>query len=356
MLRLLLVENFQDILNDYLFMFDKDYPYITDKELAFINNVQLGMKLFCVSIATEDNLNETANFFNKAYRTRNDTYDILRFISNFELELAYNLFYMLDMHNIQYRNIAKEKKNHIVELLSETLKLDDSNEILKFMYHTGVLVGELEKVLLEPLKIDEQLRTDYVDLINKLDKPTTVTINNLINMGNIYGYSQNILTKLYERRAFTTYIASCTRNNNNFSIEDERIEDLWPSYIKILKSETGYTNTKKKMSENIEFIEMLNIKRSYIGLPECSRIYFTKILQDKDILENIMTYDGDFIEQYLSEIIGFYDKEAAETFVKEISLSDELLKSQNVYDNTHQKLIDPVLKSKYTRVRNKTLE
>jgi hypothetical protein len=50
------------------------------------------------------------------------------------------------------------------------------------------------------------------------------------------------------------------------------------------------------------------------------------------------------------------DRESAETFVENISLSEELLRSQAIYDSTHPKLIDSVLKSKYTIFRNRILE
>ena len=355
-LRVLALEKFQEKIKDYLFMFEAEYPYVTEEELILVNHVQVAIKLLNRSVAEAGDMKRTAAFFNRARRTNTETYEILQFIAGYESGLVYELFYSLDMKILPYKNIAKAKQSYIVELLTESLELNDPQEALRFMVHTGILLSSLEEILTEPLKTDEQIREDYVDLINRLDKPTEMTISNLITMGQIFRYSPAILDKLFERNAFTIYIASSTLRDKAFRVEEDRRDALWPSYIKILKSEEAYKQTKQAMSQNLDFLNLLIAKKDYVGLPGASRIFLAKVPQDMECIENIMTYENDVIEQYFSIIVGFQDKEAAEKFVNEITSNNELIKSQSIYDNTHPKLIDPTLKSRYTRLRNKALE
>lgn len=354
-LRLLVTEKFQRIIDDYIFMFADDYPYATAQELANTSHLKLGIKILNYRVASENDMQTTADFFNKKRRTRDETFEILQFISKFKPGLTYKLFYLLNMHNIQYKNIAKAKREQLLEILADSLSIHEPDEILKFISHTGVLDESLEKELSELLRNDDQLRKGYVDIINYIDKPTATTISNLLNIDVVYSYSPKILHKLFERKAYTTYIESSTLKNGCFKLDEDK-DILWSSFITILKSENEFKQTKDAMSKNKSFLAMLNANEDYINLPESSRMFLSKIPQDKKCIVNIMTYSKQFIEQYFAEIVGFHDKEAAELFVEEITSSDKLLRSQIIYDHTHPRLIDPVLKSKYTRARNKLFE
>jgi len=261
------------------------------------------------------------------------------------------------MQKVQYKNVARAKREQLLVELTESLNLDESNELLKYMAHVGILDELLEKELTELLRDDEQLRKDYIAVVNKIDKPTPTTILNILKPGTIYPYSERVLSKLYERKAYIQYIVSSTLKSGYFEVSEDK-DKLWSSYIKILKSE-GYTQTKKAMSKNNDFLQELNTNRNYIGLPPSGRIILSKIPQDKNCIEDIMTfeaYENDFIEQYLSQIVGFYDREAAVAFIENIILSDVLLQSKSIYEHTHSMLEDPALKSKYTRARNKLFE
>ena len=354
-IRLLVIEKFQKIIDDYIFMFGDDYPYINEYELGLVDDVQISIKLFNSKIASEDDLQITADFFNKSRLTREETSEILRFITNFESALSYQLFYLVNMQNTQYKNLAKAKRDLLRSDLYDILVLNNAAEALKFMAHTGVLDETLEKGFLETLKTDSGFRENYVELINKLDKPTLTTITNIAKMGTVYAYSPKILEKLYERKMYRVYILSSTKRNNSFIVEEDTSEELWASYIDILKNADSYKCTKSAMAQNMDFLDKVSVRGDYIDFPESSRIFFTKLLQDQKNIKNILTYDADFIEKYFSQIEGFYDRDSAELFVEKITSSDELIKSQSVYDNTHSKLIDPGLKAKYTRLRNKVL-
>ena len=66
-----------------------------------------------------------------------------------------------------------------------------------------------------------------------------------------------------------------------------------------------------------------------------------------------MTYGETFALTYFTQINGFKDATAAKTFVDLVSESKLLIKSQELYNHTHEKLINSALKAKYTKARKK---
>ena len=65
-----------------------------------------------------------------------------------------------------------------------------------------------------------------------------------------------------------------------------------------------------------------------------------------------MGYSGERAA-YLTTIKGFKDKPAATAFVVGVEANVDLLRSDELYSNTHEKLLDGYLKAKYTRARTK---
>ena len=60
-----------------------------------------------------------------------------------------------------------------------------------------------------------------------------------------------------------------------------------------------------------------------------------------------------FALRYFCKIGGFRDWEAANTFVELISKDPVLLASEELYEHTHSRLVNGVLKGKYTNPRKK---
>lgn len=114
-----------------------------------------------------------------------------------------------------------------------------------------------------------------------------------------------------------------------------------------------YKNTIGYMIKNIDFIRQLFEEKVYLEVEKERLLAFNKILQTKDIIIYIFGKDEETITEYFSNTIGFADKNAASTFVDEIEKQSKLLVSRKIYNNIHDKLVDPVLKGKYTRCQRK---
>ena len=82
-------------------------------------------------------------------------------------------------------------------------------------------------------------------------------------------------------------------------------------------------------------------------------MYYASVKQDVDCLNDIVSgkYNNEYVITYLSKIYGFEDYWAAKAFIDNLDGNDYILKSDDVYKNTYEKLWDGILKGKYTRKR-----
>ncbi len=200
--------------------------------------------------------------------------------------------------------------------------------------------------------MDSDLEKMYVDVVSSLDKISDQTIRNLVELKTIYPFSQQILEKLYEKKYYKYYIVSKTLADRKFTIEEKRKEILWQTYVDIYVNNL-YNNTCKHMQNNVRFVKELEEKKCYVGVTDNIKC-FSSIYQTINLLEYVFGLaDFEIKENYFSVIAGFDSKDAAEYFVSQIVLVPELLMSESIYGNTHDKLIDGVLKGKYTKARKK---
>ena len=150
------------------------------------------------------------------------------------------------------------------------------------------------------------------------------------------------------------FSVSCkTRALRRFEPEDgEHGKILWPVYLRMFQ-QPGYKNTSEYMVENTAFIERLMSERMYEGTCQEKLALFAKVLQSEACIEFILGLDTETALAYLTTIKGFKDKPAATAFVVGVEANVDLLRSDELYSNTHEKLLDGYLKAKYTRARTK---
>ena len=94
-------------------------------------------------------------------------------------------------------------------------------------------------------------------------------------------------------------------------------------------------------------------KQEYLGITNDNILPLAKVSQDRKCIEYVFDLDAEVCLEYMKQIFGFKDKDAAEAFVNSAEKSSYILESDEVYDNVHAKLVDGYLKGKYTRMRNK---
>ena len=132
----------------------------------------------------------------------------------------------------------------------------------------------------------------------------------------------------------------------------ERFDMLWPVYVKVF-SENKYINTCTYMSNNYDFLSLIIKRKAYEEFSEEARIILAKVYQNSDSIVNVLEYGIKFAIKYYSSIGGFSDYDAANTFVDIVEQNIQILASDDVYNNTYEKLWNAPLKSRYTKLRKK---
>ena len=164
---------------------------------------------------------------------------------------------------------------------------------------------------------------------------------------------KRVYRRYYELGYYKQYVSCATRDQKKFEMEGgERGALLWPVYVEIF-GHSGYEMTWKYMSQSREFLEKLMHEKAYIGMEANRLLPLASIQQDKECIEYFLGLDTANALEYLTKIDGFADRPAAEAFVEGVVQHLDLLRSDELYAHTHNKLLDGILKAKYTRARTR---
>ena len=137
-------------------------------------------------------------------------------------------------------------------------------------------------------------------------------------------------------------------------MEADKKSILWETYKRMFNG-THNKGTRAYMIKNKEFLKELVDDHAYENA-EDQIIEYAHAMQSTDLLQYIFdTLPQKEAEKYFACIEGFDSFEAADYFVKRIVDDSELLISDSVYNNTHDKLINAGLKARYTKARKKSL-
>ena len=340
------------LISKYISIFDSEYQIISDEELNSICEIDDAIEVLKMNEIDLTMVEYISDYFGKKYRKSSETYAILKYVLGLEKDVSKEIFCHLNMDNVRYRLMSKAKRMEIIQLYNKRDILNSVNEILKYMEIVKFADDYLNRKIKTIISGDEELGKRYITIVNRMDKIEHSTIDNILNMETKYAYSNIINNKLYDQKEYITYVISVTLGKRKFEIEENRRNILWNTYKKIFVGGI-YKNTIGYMIKNIDFIRQLFEEKVYLEVEKERLLAFNKILQTKDIIIYIFGKDEETITEYFSNTIGFADKNAASTFVDEIEKQSKLLVSRKIYNNIHDKLVDPVLKGKYTRCQRK---
>ena len=238
------------------------------------------------------------------------------------------------------------------------LNLNATTERIRFMTATRIMDSEWEGQMLKngELKEDEDLQQAYVDAVNSSDLSKTITkttVQLLCSFDTVYTVPEQVYKRYFDLKQYERYVSCKTRALRRFEPEDgEHGKILWPIYLAMFQKE-DYLDTTDYMAKNENFIKKLMSEKAYEGTcPEKLR-FFAGVLQSKDCIEFVLGLDVESALTYLTAIKGFEDKSAATAFVDGVEGNVELLRSDGLYEHTHEKLLDGYLKGRYTRARTK---
>ena len=344
----------------YKFLFGEECPVMTETELQrlFYAPIEDVISLIPPSLVTENEVEMLSRYFNRTKQGTTESHKILLFIAKLAPEVASKLFYSLDFDMVRYRYMSAQRKNSVKGAFEAILNLNATTEKIRFMTATRIMDSEWEGQMLKngELKEDEDLQQAYVDAVNSSDLSKTITkttVQLLCSFDTIYTVPEQVYKRYFDLKQYERYVSCKTRALRRFEPEDgEHGKILWPVYLRMFQ-QPGYKNTSEYMAENTAFIERLMSERMYEGTCQEKLALFAKVLQSEARIEFILGLDTETALAYLTTIKGFKDKPAATAFVVGVEANVDLLRSDELYSNTHEKLLDGYLKAKYTRARTK---
>lgn len=345
-----LIFSLEQELKKYAFLFGKDNPLPTEEELAIVEVLPEFLPLIPASKVTEEEVPRLAEWFQSRYRSSQVAYAIFLFLTELDSSVCRKLFYKMNLQVVNYARMSKTKKIEIRGKMTPILDLEDPMEALKYMEHIGEMDEVLERRVGGELQKNRDVREYYVKLVNQFAKPSDLTMRNLTRMTWLYHYCDAVEEKFYEEADYKKYVSSKILEKGIFEIEHDKKDVLWPSYLFILGSEY-YGSVKEAIAQNHDFLKQAMAEKAYKGMREENRKYFAKVYQDADCLADAVEYGEDFLRDYLSRIAGFQNEAAAKEFFEILEFAPALTASDAIYENVHPKLVSPVLKGKYTRMR-----
>lgn len=349
---------------DYQFCFTSDFPLLTKEEFILLTNnkgvnLQNVLDFFPSDIINEEAVEYISKFFNKEFVNNNDSFPVLKKISKYTTDIIKLFFEKIDFsHSFLYYTFAKWRKNDIKRTFEEDLELDTNEGKLKFMEYTKYLDERFEKELIG--NTDENMESRYVTLVKRKLGPPSIsssTIEMLKSFSKYYSFSNysGINNKLFEDEEYEYYVVSKTLFSKRFIMETgERLEKIWPTYIEIFSNPSRLSQTVSYMKANKEFLEKIMKSGIYTGFDDIALEQLSSIKQDEKLIAHVYNQGSAFAIQYFSAMEdGFVDDKAAKAFIDLLGADSnrEILKSDAVRNNIYEKLVDPILKGKYTRLR-----
>jgi len=362
-IRKLVVKENLDVLRRYNFMFSVDCPIMTKDELQILYFSPASesdvISMVPATLFTSNEIKIFKPYFCRTKQSSPVSFEILTFISKMTPDVAKEMFYSLNFDMVRYRYMSNDRKKATKEAFHDILSLDTAEGKLQFMAATKQLDSPWETDLLDDLKSDKNLQAQYIKAVKNSDpnKPITkTTVQTLCSLGTIYPMEERVYQRYFDFKYYQNYVACKTISRASFELESgEKGDLLWPIYLDIFghTEQNAYKGTKKHMGENRTFLEKIMKEKAYVGINQESLLYLASIHQSKDCIVYIFSLENEFALEYLTQIEGFENESAATAFVEEIEKNTNLLKSDELYEHTHSKLVSGLLKAKYTRARTK---
>ena len=350
-------------LNEYLFLFSDDFPLVSNKEFVLLTqnptisiaNVLDYIPNKCI---TEEAVEYISRYFNKAFVNNNTAFDVIKSLDKYSEKIIVAFFEKIDFsHAFLFYTFAYSKKKLIKKLFFYQLKLDTYDGKLKFMELTKYLDEEFELALLN--NMNSVMEERYVSLVRKKLGTSPIkssTIKILNSFSNIYVFAPNsgVNEKMLEEKEYIYYIVSTTLYAKKFVMMEDKKELLWPVYVEIYTNPSKYSQTRAYMKYNRDFLDRIIETGIFVDFADSVLETLSLTKQSENLISCIFERSNNFAIKYFSSLeLGFTDHGAAKMFVEKLAMDQNktILINNSVRDNIYDMLVDPALKSKYTKLR-----
>lgn len=345
---------------DYGFCFDDNFKQISEDEFKLLlrrKDINKNNILNFIPANADDTIVPyVAEYLNWSFINNSIAFEIIKSISKFD-DSVINLFFdAINFTNaIQYYRFSNEKKKEVKKIFNNSLCLDTTKGMLRFMNNTRFLDSTFDKSLINNLNddVDQELYVHIVDnrLGGYMTKHTLINITSLSRYPKFNNYN-DICERLFREKKLLAYVIIKSRSLGKFEIDEEkRLDLLWETYIEIFTG-SKFQDVQEYMSQNTEFLELIRDKQTYEDFDSTTLMRLSKIKQNVELLNEVFSRGQSFAINYFSVFDkGFVDYNSEKEFVKLLGENISVLKSDNVRNNAYNQLWDRSLKARYTTFR-----
>jgi hypothetical protein len=203
-------------------LFIDDYPLIRDIELEYIYNSDDDIYLYInYSKINDKNYILLPNYCNKMRFERDSLFKFLTNLLDNLLEFDEDasiiklILSAIDFKNIHFESMTYEQQTGLSETFENIYDLTSAVDCVEFMQTINCLVPELEEIVWTGAENNEIEYSEYLDLLNDIQKPTNTTLNIMKNIPINQSLSPPITDWLYKNNYFVRYLIGKSIHDND---------------------------------------------------------------------------------------------------------------------------------------------
>lgn len=294
----------------FAYMFKENNEIITSDEIKAIDDLKVINRLTNGII----NINYISSIKNvvKNEKYKKNILDLLEILSNNEgstNELYYDLFDSIDFSKYEGLSDADIKK--IYKLSYNKLQLGNYERLQYFIKKVGKYNIFLDDELIKIVDITNDIQVKgYINVIQKHHFISDKGLELIDKCTKKYSLDDDILSALYNKGYYDTYIISRSLNKGLFEYEVEKKNVLAKYYI-------DYFQRKKDWNKKVstDMVKFLYDNVNYSELSTSQLGVFVSCDQNQNIINAVLNAKNyDFINEYISKITSFRRGDRKEIF------------------------------------------
>jgi len=253
-----------EIKEKHIGVFSSPLPFVMEdeKDILSISDIKTFFDDNLINVNKETFLQLVTSIV----KTAEDAYEFASFILEKSRTWSISAFNQIPFGNVDYCSLDIEKREEILNLYKKVRTISSMSEKINYMIITHDLLFVMEEELLDRFKkagktgISASIRSDYISLVNSLNKCSKVTLETLDFLEYSGPLNSEITRKLLDEKAYEKYVIGKTLYNKEF-VYDERVP------LKVyLQLYTKNIEVYNFMKTNNKFQKIIHLNGDFDGM------------------------------------------------------------------------------------------
>jgi hypothetical protein len=296
-----MISEIKDNITIFKELFFGDNRIILAEELNAINNLTKIYQLIDFDKFNPQLLSILSKKIN--FSAPNNKISMIELISRIsKIESVSSENYELFFYSINFNkfDLSNKKKNDIFLICKSKLRLDDINNLSKFLLHMSYFDETINSRIIALLKQnnkEESLMIKYAELIRHFNVLYDESMQFLMDY-KIFRFNKDIRDKIFNAGHYQYYVISTRLDKGLFDIEQDKFSVLEKYYLNEFESRPEWST---KISEDMKNFLYHNV--NFSKLKQKQLAVFNDMKQNIDLIRSVLaTNDANFINRYLKTV------------------------------------------------------